>query len=342
MNYTMKYKILTSAFILFIVFSSGCFKDNPLETISDMGDSEEMLVYFETHGDFINSTKAPAFVTAANVYSNLSKYYVIDIRESSDFTKGHIEGAKNILMKDLWAHLKSIDSSKYERIVLVSATGQSAAYSASLLRLGGNEKVYSMQWGMSAWHLDFSSKWYNSIRNAKFVGRFDFFNTPRPDFSSMPNLKVGKIKTLDKIESRITALLNDGFSKALVDIDTVMMDYDKKKEIIDYFVVCYAPTRLYNIRDNGHPPGTVRYEPRLDLKSATYLQTLPANKKIAVYDDNGEIAAYLVAYLRMLGYDAKSIYLGAMGMFGNDQLLSTRIIRLKASDIMNYSYATGG
>jgi len=338
----MKYKYLLIAFITLTIFTYGCFKDNPIETISDMGDSEELLVYFETHGDFINSTKAPAFVTAANVNSNLSKYYIIDIRESSDFSKGHVEGAKNVLMKDLLAHIKSIDTSKFEKIVLVSATGQSAAYSASLLRLGGYEKVYSMQWGMSAWHLDFSSKWYNSIRNAKFVGRFDFYSTPKPNFSSMPKLATGKVQTLDKIESRINILLNEGFSKALVDIDTVMKDYDKTKEIIDYFVVCYAPARLYNIRDNGHPPGTVRYEQRIDLKSSTYLQTLPPNKKIAVYDDNGEIAAYLVAYLRMLGYDAKSIYLGAMGMFGNDQLLSTRIIRLKSSDIMNYTYVTGG
>lgn len=338
----MKSKNLFIVILTVLAFSSGCFKDNPIETISDMGDAEELMVYFETQGDFINSTKAPAYVTASNVYSNLVKYYVIDIRESTDFKNGHIEGAKNILMKDLWAHIKSIDAKSFEKIVLVSATGQSAAYSASLLRLGGYENVFSMQWGMSAWHLTFSNKWYNSVRNAKFVGRFDFTNPPKPDYSSMPALKTGKTKTLDKIEERISTLLNEGFSKALVDIDTVMKDYDKIKEIIDYFVVCYAPTRLFYIRDSGHPPGTVRYEPRVDLKSSSYIQTLPANKKIAVYDDTGEIAAYVVAYLRMLGYDAKSIYLGAMGMIGQDQLLSTRIIRLKSSDIMNYPYVTGG
>jgi hypothetical protein len=158
----------------------------------------------------------------------------------------------------------------------------------------------------------------------------------------MPALKRDKIKTLDKIESRINILLTEGFIKALVDIDTVMKDYDKTKEIIDYFVICYAPTLLLYLRDNGHPPDAVRYEPKTNLKSSIILQTQQPNKKIAVYDNTGEIAAYVVACLRMLGSDAKSIYLGAIGMIGQDQLLSTEIIRLKSSDIMNYPYVSGG
>ncbi|MFN4111364.1 MAG: rhodanese-like domain-containing protein, partial [Ignavibacteria bacterium] len=97
----------------------------------------------------------------------------------------------------------------------------------------------------------------------------------------------------------------------------------------------------YNIRDNGHPPTTVRYQPYEDLKSTTYLQTLPVNKPIAVYEDTGEISAYVVAYLKVLGYDVYSINLGANGMFGEDQSSSSRIIRLKSADIMNYPYETG-
>lgn len=335
----MKLIFLSLIFITF--FFSGCLKDNPSEPLKDMSDSAELLVYFETNGDYINSPLMPSYVKAQEVYQNLSKYLIIDIRPREKFIQGHIQGAYNLQSKDLFDFIEARKDSSYEKIVIVSSTGQSSAYSTSLLRLAGFSNVYSLQWGMASWNSVFSNEWFKLVKNSFLVGRYDFQNYPKPAYTKLPEVELGSGSTTELVRARIRKLLEEGFEKVRIDIDKIMKTYDSQTHNIDYFVICYAPLRLYNIRDNGHPPNSVRYSPYEDLKSTTYLQTLPVDKPIAVYDDTGEISAFVVAYLKMLGYDAYSINLGANGMIGDDQRISSRIIRLKSSDIMNYPFVTG-
>lgn len=324
-----------------MIFFAGCLKENPSEPMKDMNDSAELLVYFETNGDYINSPLMPSYVKASEVFQNLSNYLIIDIRQKEKFVQGHIKGAYNLEMKDLFDFVEARKDSGYQKIIIVSSTGQSSAYVTSLLRLGGFNNVYSLQWGMASWNSAFSNEWFKSVKNSFLVGRFDFQNYPKPAYSKLPDVELGSGSTIDLVKARIKKLLEEGFEKVRIDIDRIMGTYNSQTGTLDYYVICYAPLRLYNIRDNGHPPTAVRYSPYEDLKSTTYLQTLPIDKPIAVYDDTGEISAFVVAYLKMLGYDAYSINLGANGMIGDDQKISSRIIRLKSSDIMNYPYVTG-
>lgn len=326
---------------LSLIFLSGCLKDNPVEMMKDMQDSAELLVYFETNGDFINSNKMPTFVKSSELYENINDYLILDIRSREKFIDGHIQGAINLEMKDLFDVVNQMKDSSYKKIVIVSSTGQSAAYATSLLRLSGFNNVYSLQWGIASWNQKFASEWFRQVKNSFLVGRYDFQNYPKPSFNELPNVELGEGTTPELVKFRVKKLLEDGFDKIRIDIDQIMKTYNQQSNSLDYYVICYATTRLYNIRDNGHPPTTVRYQPYEDLRSTTYLQTLPIDKPIAVYEDTGEISAYVVAYLKMLGYDAYSINLGANGMFGEDQSNSSRIIRLKSSDIINYPFVTG-
>lgn len=337
MMYLKKLLLLIFPFL----FLSGCLKDNPLEQTVDMKDSAELLVYLETNGDFINSTDCPAYVKANEVYTNLSNYLIIDIREKEEFKNGHIPNSRNVSLKDLYDFVKSNHDSFYSKIVLVSNTGQSAAYAASLLKLAGFNKVYSLQFGIASWNPIFSNLWYRKVKNGFQSGRFNFFNYPKPSLRNLPDKDLGNGTTKELLQNRIKTLLNEGFAKVRIDIDSIMKTYNPQTQSINYFVICYAPTRLYSIHDNGHPPSSIRYEPRIDLKSSTYLQSLPIDQTIAIYDDTGEIAAYVTAYLRILGYDARTIDLGANGIIGEDQINSTRIIRLRSSDIMNYPFESG-
>lgn len=340
MSLTMKYlKIFLISFVSILL--SGCLKDNPLEQIIDMQDSAELLVYLETNGDYINSNDCPSFVKSNEVYSNLSNYLIIDLREKEEFKNGHIPGSKNVNVNELYEYVKSVHDSTISKIVLVSNTGQSAAYATSLLRLAGFTKVYSLQFGIASWNPIFSNLWYRKVKNGFQSGRFDFFNYPKPSLRNLPGKDLGNGTTKELLQNRIKTLLSEGLDAVRIDIDSIMKTYNPQTQSINYFVICYAPTRLYNIRDNGHPPGAIRYEPRTDLKSSSYLQSLPTDQTIAIYDDTGEIAAYVTAYLRILGYDARTIDLGANGMIGEDQINSTRIIRLRSSDIMNYPFETG-
>ncbi len=328
-------------FIVSLIFLSGCLKDNPIEMMKDMQDSAELLVYFETNGDYINSNKMPAFIKSSEVYSNIGSYLILDIRPKEKFIDGHIQGAINLEMKNLFDFVNQMKDSSYKKIVIVSSTGQSAAYATSLLRLSGYDNVYSLQWGMASWNPKFATEWFRQVKNSFLVGSYDFQNYPKPSFNELPDVELGKGTTSELVKFRVKKLLEDGFEKVRIDIDQIMKTYNQKTNSLDYFVICYATTRLYNIRDNGHPPTAVRYQPYEDLRSTSYLQTLPTDKPIAVYEDTGEISAYIVAYLNMLGYNAYSINLGANGMFGEDQSNSSRMIRLKSSDIMNYPFVTG-
>ena len=57
----------------------------------------------------------------------------------------------------------------------------------------------------------------------------------------------------------------------------------------------------------------------MDLALTAYLKTLPTDKTIVVYCYTGQNSASIAAYLRLMGYDAKSLKFGANSMIcGND------------------------
>ena len=93
----------------------------------------------------------------------------------------------------------------------------------------------------------------------------------------------------------------------------------------------------------GHIPGSFLYYSR-DLQSSTSLQTLPPSTKIVIYSVSGQISAFVVAYLRLLGYNAKSLLYGANGytysrlVYDND-FFSPYVFL--SSNIRNYPYVTG-
>jgi rhodanese-related sulfurtransferase len=81
----------------------------------------------------------------------------------------------------------------------------------------------------------------------------------------------------------------------------------------------------------------MQYTPKETIKLATDLKTLPVGKSIAVYCYTGQTSAFLVAYLRLLGYDAKSILYGTNAMM-YDTMVTNAMTIFKASEIMGYDY----
>jgi rhodanese-related sulfurtransferase len=70
---------------------------------------------------------------------------------------------------------------------------------------------------------------------------------------------------------------------------------------------------------------------------AADLKTLPTNKPIAVYCYTGQTSAYLSAYLRLLGYDAKSILYGGNAMI-YDLMVAKSMTVFSSTQIMGYDY----
>ncbi|MGE5457433.1 MAG: rhodanese-like domain-containing protein [Methanococcaceae archaeon] len=314
-------------YLFCILGLSGCLENNTLpEVIPEGNNAADMLVYFETHGDYINSIDMPSLVDAAEVYNNLAQYLIIDTRRSNEFIKGHIGSAVNIQSRNLLDYLKNNSFNNYTKIVLVSATGQASAYYTAVLRLNGFNNVYSLNFGMASWHSDFASLWLMALATDMNSFTNDYFEknplTKLPDVSF--NTKSSDIK--DKIEERSKLVLAEEFednSITVPDSESSGPAIDKKKLFnsgnrSSYYLICYGQDNLYEASGifnpylgKGHPAGAILYGPYAYLKSSMYLQTLPLDKTIAIYCGNGQMSAAVAAYLKLLGYNAKSLLFGA-------------------------------
>ena len=176
-------------FLVVIFLIAGCIEDNISPPLTGELDSvAEMIVYFESQGDFPNSNAAPALIDAEEVYSNLSNYLIVDVRDNGDYIAGHIEGAVNVQNDSLYSHIKSISPNLYPKIVLVSTNGHRSAYFTCLLRMAGFDNIYSMNFGMAAWNLYFSSEWLNSIDNIETRNRFNNVYYPKMDLRNLPEI----------------------------------------------------------------------------------------------------------------------------------------------------------
>jgi len=82
---------------------------------------------------------------------NRDNALVVDLRPFADFDKGHIAGAKNVLMTQFDPENAQLKTAKSLPVVLVCKTGQSAGGAAKRLNKAGFEKVYVLDGGITAW-----------------------------------------------------------------------------------------------------------------------------------------------------------------------------------------------
>ena len=327
-----KYLSLLLIFIL-LIYVNGC-KEKSTEP-EKINETQVLLEYLEgTDGGYINSASCPAIINASEVYTylqnNPSKIYIIDVRDSSTFVnKGHIRGAHRVDIPKVLDHIKTLNTTNYEKIVIVCYAGQSAGYVTGLLRLMGYNNVFSLKYGMSSWHQVFAEGyWLANIGNSRKT-QFTTTPTPKNQPENLPVLNTGKKTGPEILEVRVKELLAGGWDPAKISHSGVFTN------LSSYYIVNYWPVDDYNM---GHIPGAVQYTPRSDLKSTTYLKTLPTNKPIVVYCYTGQTSAQVVAFLRVLGYDAKSLIYGTNAMIYDDM---PGVKFNQQTDIMNYEYVTG-
>ncbi len=316
-------------YIVSLLFCStiltGCLKDKitpPVEV--SLNETAQLLFYLEDSGDYINSDKAPSLVDVDEVFLNIQNYLLLDIRPSQNFTNGHIAGAINKSHSVLISFLDSIGYNNYSKIILISNNGQSSAFYTCLLRLYGFENTYSMSYGMAAWNNAFSNEWLSALQqNNEFLDEFTNYFVPLPQYSTLPEVSLSQSSVGESAKQRIKDLMQIDYNDNLGDGEnTATIDYVSLMSTSgNYFIVCYDAGLLYNDRAEGlkHPQSSVLLHsyPGVDLSSSKFLQVLPPHRKIILYSTNGELSAFAVAYLRVLGYDAKSVLFGANNMFYN-------------------------
>jgi rhodanese-related sulfurtransferase len=327
--------IKKSYFLLVVLFTSlfivSCEKDP-----DPINESEVLATFLESaesplKKDYVNSDM-PAIIAADEVktLNETNQVYIIDIRTAADFALGHIKNAKNVAIADLLTHIEGVNLTSYTKVAVVCYTGQTAGFATTMLRLMGYDKAYSLKWGMCSWHADFAGRWNTTIAAGNtYQAQFTATATEKAAKGTLPVLATGKTTGLDILKSRVTAVLMEGFTPASVTAATLFGN------LTGFYIVNYWPATQYT--DPGHIPGAVQYTPKEAFKLAADLKTLPADKPVAVYCYTGQTSAALAAYLRILGYDAKTVLYGTNGMI-YDKMVTKQMATFNAAQIKGYTY----
>ena len=311
----MKDKKLFNLLYLFIAASimfinAGCSKDETTAPPVTVNESEVLVQYLEsTGGDFIN-TAAPPMITATEVNALINSadslnIAILDIRSATDFGAGHIKHAVNVTVADILNYYQTNNLSGKTKVIITCYTGQTAGFATTILRLAGYSSVFDLKWGMCSWA--YPDRWNNAKNNGQ--------NNPitlqttanvKNAVGSLPILNTGKTTGAEILTNRLSTIATEGFGNASIDRTAL---YSNRS---NYYIVNYWSETDYNI---GHIEGAIQYTPKFAFKLANDLKTLPTNKTIVVYCYTGQTSAHVAAFLRLLGYDAKSLLYGANNLF---------------------------
>jgi len=327
---TKKYYFLTLALIVSL-FVTSCEKES-----DPVNEAEVLATYLESTDsplgkDFVNSDM-PTIIAADEVktLNETNQIYIIDIRSAADFALGHIKNAHNVALADIITHIKGVNLSSYTKVAVVCYTGQTSGFATSILRLMGYDKAFSLKWGMCSWHTDFAGKWNTAVASGNaYQSQFTATAAEKAAKGELPVLTTGKTTGQEILEARVTAILTEGYTPATVSSATLF------GALSSYYIVNYWTAAQY--ADPGHVPGAIQYTPKEAIKLAADLKTLPTNKTVAVYCFTGQTSSFLVAYLRLLGYDAKSVLYGTNSMI-YDKMIAKSMTIFNAAQIKGYTY----
>ena len=301
-----------------------------------------LLSFFENERDYFH--KGGSFVLTAqalrlNLLTKPQSQYLIDIRSPEAFAKGHIRGSHNVDFTDVYKHVKQIKADSYENIVVICFAGQASAYAVSLLRAAGYAKAVSLKWGISSWAAVFAQEsWLPNLSSARAAEFVQAPSPPKNPAGELPKINTGKTKPEEILEVRLNTLFAEGFRPIMVSHCCLFNSWYCNS---NYYVVNYRPTELYE--KIGHIPGAVNYPPKEQpFKSSTQLLTLSTKLPNVIYCYTGQTSAYTSGYLRLLGYDARSLLFGANSII-YDRMRENKVENtfLPEKEIMNYDYVSG-
>lgn len=293
--------IILIAFLSVFAFScsnnQACRNSQVIEA-NTVAKNIQLAEFLYKSGNLITNEECPFLVHPADIFYYKNDFLVIDIRESSEYEKGHIDGAYNVQRKDLMSFLKdSVNTTAYKKIAIVDESGPVAEYVAMLLHFDGYNS-YALKFGMGAWNRTFIS-YISKFLSNKYADKTESTINNMPGHGKIPDISSKNIMSL--LDQRVAELIAEPQSKFIVPTDEFFIN------IKDYFSIAYWSPEKYK---ENHLIGSVDYEIRSDLSFDKDLNTLPTNKKIMVYCNTGHHAIAVVAYLRLLGYDASSIMYG--------------------------------
>jgi rhodanese-related sulfurtransferase len=268
-------------------------------------------------GDYVNSLNFPSLIKASIVNDNIGKnMLVVDLRPVDLFRKGHIKGAVNKKFSDLPGYFESgIKPFEYERIIMVCNDGALASYTTSLLRLMGYGNVYAMRWGMSAWNEQCAKEGWLANLSGKYESQLEKTVHEKRGGTSMPDLKTGFTTGPEIAQERFRKLFSEGTDNVLVTAEEVFADPSK------YYIINLERKDKY---EDGHIPGAFRYKPESTLGFPDEMASIPSDKPVVLYCGTGHNSGFASAYLRLFGYDARTL------SYGNNSFMYDKMVSQKS------------
>ncbi len=250
--------------------------------------------YFENLPEHIYKINQAEFVQMVKDGSDI---FVLDIRSSEDYAKGHIKGAYNAPWgPSISENLKNIPSDK--PVFVYCYSGQTAGQAVHTLNVAGFD-ARSVNLG-----------WNFGISKVEGV----------EEVTSTDVLAFGE--AVSEIDPEIQAAL-DEYYNGLADVKgTTYANYkiseDSLKELLDseedFYLLSIRSEDDYN---KGHIASANLLPYGKGMNDG--FSSLPMDKKIVVYCYSGQTAGQTTAALRLLGYDAVSLN-GGMGVGSNAPL----------------------
>ncbi len=262
-----------------------------------------LLKDLKENGDYVNSQVFPSLIKASIVHESLGKnILVVDLRPPEQYSQGHIKGAVNKRFEDIPDYFETdIKPFQFDKIIMVCSDGQLSSYATCLLRLMGYGNVYAMRWGMSAWNGSFAREGWLKGVSGKYEQNLETIVNEKPAARTMPELGTGKNSGEEIGTARFRRLFAGGTGNIMISADQVFSDPGK------YFIINYERKDKY---ESGHIPGAVRYKPEATLGYTEEMATIPSDKTVVVYCGTGHNSGFATAYLRLFGYDARTLRYG--------------------------------
>lgn len=299
------YLTLVASLVIFAACSSSSEpQEEPTDEfalVAAVGDD-----YFGTY----TTASGGVNITMDQLYTNLedgdtsNDPVIIDYRSVTHYNAKHIRGAINVSINDLVAKVNDGTIPLDENVVNVCYTGQNASVATSTINLLGGD-AQNLKFGMCGVTNDIAlvpetDKWDNQIASDEFTPVKTGPGAPTTTYA-LPNPNSGQKTASDIIKANFSNVLA-GWGKLASD---VIANYD------DYHIMNYWGADDYN--NIGHHEGAYQYTPMTSIQSDALLNTLPTDKPVIVYCWTGQTSAQVAPYLRILGYDAYSMYYGMNG-----------------------------
>jgi len=292
---------------LLITFTS-CRKDDddttdPTPTVDY---KKEMADYMKANAMDLNEVITAWTISAHDLDSiGIANYYIIDLRSSTDFAAGHIEGAHNTSLANIVGEAANANG---KPIVVACYTGQTAAHGHVALRLSGYSDCKILLFGMSSWNADFDV-WSSNAGDAA-VGHTNWSSTntladnvafSEPTFTS--SATTGEAILADRVQK----MLDNGFQGIT---NTDVLDNPSNYFINNYWVET-------DVDHYGHIKEAHRIKEDLTLAIGGF-KYYDKDETVVTYCWTGQTSSAITAYLNILGYNAKSLKFGANGMIYSD------------------------